>query len=185
MKIREAMNLAKSLKEKHGLHDWKIKLCNNKVAFGTCYTGKKLITLSRYLVKLNSVEEVHNTILHEIAHAIAGRGHGHDLLWRRMFISMGGNGKRCYHSSETITPKPNFIGTCSNGHVETRFRLKKRALQMACGKCCNEYNNGKFDNKHRFIWKKANGVYVDLNLRLLHALFGDKVVNKAIQEKIK
>ncbi len=155
MDITEALHLAENLKQEHKLHDWTMVIKRTKVSFGTCYYCPKVIALSQYLVKLNEVEQVRNTILHEIAHALVGRGHNHDHVWRRQFIAMGGDGKRCYNSKNTNTPKPNFIGMCPNGHTSNRYRLTTRAYTMACAKCCNAYSDGKFDPTYRFTWKRV------------------------------
>jgi hypothetical protein len=45
--------------------------------FGTCRYSRKLITLSRQLIELNDQARVLDTILHEIAHALAGPKTGH------------------------------------------------------------------------------------------------------------
>lgn len=43
------------------------------------------------------MEEIENTILHEIAHAIVGVGHGHRLKWQEKAIELGVTWKRIYH----------------------------------------------------------------------------------------
>ena len=69
-----AQQLAHDLMRLHNLPpEWSFKLDRSKVCFGKCYYSKKQISLSRYLVELNDEEEVRDTILHEIAHALAPR----------------------------------------------------------------------------------------------------------------
>ncbi|TDI96986.1 MAG: hypothetical protein E2O29_01760 [Deltaproteobacteria bacterium] len=155
MDITEALHLAENLKNEYGLHNWEIRLSNSKRAFGTCYFGINVIKLSQHLVRLNEVDRVRNTILHEIAHAVAGIGHNHDKVWRDKFISMGGDGKRCYNENDANTPKANYIGKCVNGHERERFRLSRRAHKMACASCCNKYSGGKFDPTYQFTWKRV------------------------------
>jgi hypothetical protein len=51
-----------------GLYDWKIELVDDPVNAGTCTESTRTIALSpRWMT---SVEEAHDTILHEIAHAL-------------------------------------------------------------------------------------------------------------------
>jgi predicted SprT family Zn-dependent metalloprotease len=53
--------------------------------------------MSRLLVSLNDKREVRETILHEIAHALAGpkvRAHGRE--WGEIALRIGCNGRRCY-----------------------------------------------------------------------------------------
>lgn len=64
--------------------------------------GHKSIELSTKLVQINDVERVRLTILHEVAHALT-EGHGHDNVWKAKLLEIGGDGKRCYSSSDTNT----------------------------------------------------------------------------------
>ena len=79
MDIRKAEILALTLIEKHlsnDKFDWQFKFDNSKRRFGQCVYGRKyglpyhMIKLSKPLVALNSEEQVRDTILHEIAHAL-------------------------------------------------------------------------------------------------------------------
>lgn len=62
----------------------------------------KRIELSTQLVELNDLAKVYNVILHEVAHALT-EGHGHDAVWKAKHRELGGDGKRCYSSSDTVT----------------------------------------------------------------------------------
>ena len=83
------------------------------------------------------------TILHEIAHALAPRGAGHGPVWRALAQSIGCNGSRCY-GSEVAQPKPKFRGTCPGCN---RVIYRHRRTAIACGKCAPTYNA-----KFAFIW---------------------------------
>lgn len=63
--------------------------------------GKK-VELSSKLVELNDLHKVHIVILHEVAHALT-EGHGHDAVWKAKCLEIGGDGKRCYSSTDTNT----------------------------------------------------------------------------------
>lgn len=154
MNTKQALKLATDLKNKYGLREWCVKLTGSKFYFGKCCYSERCIRLSRLLVELNNEHTVRDTILHEIAHAILPMC-GHNTAWRKLFISMGGNGERCYNSSTTILPPANYAGVCPNGHTATRYRMSKRTVAMACTKCCRNYSNGKYDPKFMFNWKKA------------------------------
>ena len=60
-----------------------------------CRYGTRTIELSVFLVDRNGPEEVRDTILHEIAHALVGPGHGHDAVWKRQCIEIGARPVRC------------------------------------------------------------------------------------------
>ncbi|HXP48579.1 MAG TPA: SprT-like domain-containing protein, partial [Bacteroidia bacterium] len=74
MEVNDALAMAWKLMEKHELpiKGWRITLDNAKRRFGMCKHGPKIISLSRPLIALNKPQRVEQTILHEIAHALAG-----------------------------------------------------------------------------------------------------------------
>jgi len=87
--------------EKWGLikENWKFVWDNKAVRrYGQCRYGRKEVGLTKKLVSLNTIEESKDVVLHEIAHALAGSGHGHDALWRRWCVKVGAKPERCYKS---------------------------------------------------------------------------------------
>lgn len=106
MNITDAHRLLRKMMDEHDLHN--VEACmNNRLtsAFGryrySVLYGRK-IELSSKLVAINDEDRVKLTILHEIAHALT-EGHGHDAVWKAKLIEIGGDGKRCYSSSDTNT----------------------------------------------------------------------------------
>lgn len=88
---------------------WKVAWDNGKRRAGACHYHTRTISLSRHILPGASDEEVRETILHEVAHALTP-GHSHDGVWRRKLIEMGGTGART-HSMET--PKGRYEVVCS------------------------------------------------------------------------
>ena len=149
MNLTEVRKLAKELFKKHNLIGWKFKFDNSKKRFGVCKYLHKTISLSKPLTKLNSVENVNDTLLHEIAHALCGRGVGHSNVWKRKAVEIGCNGVRCY-KDEVELPKGNLLDVCPNCYKSVkRFRKPKR--EKACRSCCNKYNNGEFSIAFMFV----------------------------------
>lgn len=153
MNLQDAKALALEKMEEHGLIDrrWYFEFDNAKNAFGRCFYSKCKITLSKYLVELNSVEQVLDTILHEIAHALVGPGHNHDEVWRRCAIRIGCNGERCYnkHNDNVVTPKGKYQASCPNCHkVHHRHKQPKAHIRQSCGHC----GNGRYNEAKRLIW---------------------------------
>jgi predicted SprT family Zn-dependent metalloprotease len=144
MKLNEARQLAIDLMRLHNLPPaWSFDFDRSKVRFGKCHHGKKQISLSRYLVEINAEAEVRETILHEIAHALAPRGAGHGPVWRALAQSIGCNGRRCY-GHEVIRPAAKYKGTCPSCR---RVIHRHRRTALACGKCAVT-----FDPDYAFIW---------------------------------
>ena len=100
--------------EEHGLASlgWTGGLDNARRRFGVCQPNSRSISLSRHLVKLNDDDEVLDTILHEIAHALAFEEHGencgHDFRWKALCVRVGARPERCYDTEETNTVSANW-----------------------------------------------------------------------------
>src|SRR5690242_13087862 len=82
----EARRLACELLDVHGLEGWSFAFNRSKRDLGICRFGPRLIELSVHFVERNAGKVVRDTLLHEIAHALVGPGHGHDAVWRRMCL---------------------------------------------------------------------------------------------------
>jgi predicted SprT family Zn-dependent metalloprotease len=146
MNASEAVEFAQELAVDYGLRDWKVELDNAVRRFGCCHHSRKLITLSRHLIGLNDQVQVLDTILHEIAHALAGPGAHHGPEWKRVARAIGCSAERCY-SESVIQPSPRYFLRCSHcGHTAKRVRAPRQKL--ACGICCSKYSGGRFDPRY-------------------------------------
>ena len=146
MSPQTAVEFARELMREYGLQGWRVALDGAVRRFGACRYRDKSITLSARLVQLNSEAQVLDTILHEIAHALAGPGKGHGAEWARIARSIGCSASRCYSAQDTQQPAPRYLLRCGNcGHTTTRYRLKGRA--SACLACCNRFAGGRFDER--------------------------------------
>lgn len=100
---------------------WKVAWDNGKRRAGACHYGTRTISLSRHILPLASDEEIRETILHEVAHALMP-GHSHDAAWTAKLREMGGTGKRT-HSMET--PEGRYEVHCQNcGKIGTRHQAQ-------------------------------------------------------------
>ena len=144
MKLKQAQELATDLMRLHKLlPDWSFTFDRSRVRFGKCNYRKKQVSLSKYLVELNGEIEVRDTILHEIAHALAPPGSGHGPVWKSLALSIGCNGRRCY-GREVARPTPKYQGTCPSCR-QVIYRYRRTVI--ACGKCSRV-----FDPKFVFVW---------------------------------
>ena len=123
---------------------------NSKIAFGYCSYGDRYeIILSKPLTLINSVEEVTDTILHEIAHALDVEQRGfsnHDKNWVRIAKSIGCNGKQYYYE-EVNTPPHKYTLKCKKCDIEYK-RYRRPGSDLACSYCCDKHNNGKYSNEY-------------------------------------
>src|SRR5436853_7647176 len=101
--LYEAAHLARELLKQYGLHDWQFAFDHARRRFGRCDYTHRQITLSKTLTFLNPIEEVRDTILHEIAHALTP-GANHGPRWRAMCRQIGARPARCFAEEQVVTP---------------------------------------------------------------------------------
>jgi hypothetical protein len=82
------------------LTGWSFEWNNRVRAYGVCDYEKKTIYLSRVLTSTRTIEEVKETIAHEIAHALCP-GHHHNSVWAAKSMELGGSGERCGRGGDT------------------------------------------------------------------------------------
>jgi len=144
MEMTRALSTGRRLLREHGLHDWTIVPDRAKTRAGVCRFTKRQIGLSAPLTALHSEDEVLDTILHEIAHALVGPQHGHDAVWRAKARQIGCSGERCVSPDSARVPG-DWVGRCPAGHEKHRHRAPTRL--MTCGECAR-----RFDPNNLFTW---------------------------------
>lgn len=109
--------------------------------WGRCNHGQKLLTFSKALFMANDIAEARHTILHEIAHANVGKGHGHDRVWRAECVRLGIKASTYHPFNEANKPAPGakYKGTCPNGHVSYKYRKSRSMGRSSCGQCSSRY----------------------------------------------
>ena len=153
MDLHDAEKLARSLMDRHGLFDsgWRFRWGSAKRQIGSVRIRQqtsrqtarrvttKTLTLSRPLVRSNSEAEVRDTILHEIAHALAGPENGHNAVWKRVCRRIGAKPQRL--AGEGVNGiKPRYLVTCGRCGRELGRRHRRigpdrlqRSYCRACG----------------------------------------------------
>ena len=74
--------MARRLMDEHGLTGWTLAFVEAKRRLGDCHFQHRVIRISRTHALGGSKEQIRDTVLHEIAHAIAGREASHGPLWK-------------------------------------------------------------------------------------------------------
>jgi predicted SprT family Zn-dependent metalloprotease len=150
MELAKAEKLANSLIKKYGLKGWIFKFDYAKRRFGTCNYEHKLITLSKHLTVLNEDDEVKDTLLHEIAHALTP-GDNHGEKWQQACLKLGAKPNRYYMPSRVKQPKPLYFLICDNCNLRLPRYRKTKGLYV-CNRCCEDYNRGKASYRYKLRW---------------------------------
>lgn len=114
--------------------DWTFAFDSSVTRLGLCSHRRKTISLSLHCTAVNTEEIVVNTILHEIAHALVGSGHGHNQTWKEKAQEIGCNGHRLGLIMTKATPR--YRITCSGCQIHHDFyRKPQRMNRRYCTKC--------------------------------------------------
>lgn len=116
---------------------WSFGFDNAKTRAGLCNYSTKRITVSRYLAARYEDDEIHQILLHEVAHALAGSRAGHGPKWRVIAADLGYEGKRVHNGKAADELAP-WVGTCPSGHLHYRYRKPSRPL--SCGACARRFS---------------------------------------------
>lgn len=127
---------AQDLMLTHGLADWQFRFNRRKCSMGLCVYGRHTIELSVHLVERNGADEILDTILHEIAHALVGPRHGHNRVWKRKAIEIGARPQRCGQADMPAGAWQAHCPTC--GQLYNRHRKPKRMRGWHCPRCGSE-----------------------------------------------
>lgn len=126
--------------------EWTFGFDNAKTRAGLCNYTNKHISVSKYLAGRYDDDEIHQVLLHEVAHAMAGPRSGHGAKWKAQAATIGYEGKRLHDGAIADELAP-WVGLCPAGH--THYRYRKPTRQLACGKCSR-----RFSTAHIIVWTK-------------------------------
>src|SRR5215208_6830785 len=70
---------------------WKTTFVNKQedMWIARCYHDMRRIVFNTFYLQASTIEEVEETMLHEIAHALVGPGKGHGPDWIRQAVELG------------------------------------------------------------------------------------------------
>jgi len=134
----DALSLLTASLDEHGLSElgWTGALDNALRRFGSCSRHAKRITLSRHLATINTDEETLDTVLHEVAHALAWVEHdedcGHDGRWQAIASRVGARPERTVDAEETSSVAGAFYLVHSDtGEVFRSFYKRPQDRDLA------------------------------------------------------
>ncbi len=137
---------AQALIDLHLDDSWSFGFDNAKRRAGLCDYTRRRISVSRYLAARYDDDTNHQTLLHEVAHALAGSAAGHGAQWKRVARDLGYVGGTT-HAGETANELAPWVGVCPAGHVAYRHRRASRPT--SCARCAP-----RFDPQHLLTWSR-------------------------------
>lgn len=120
--------------DQHNLQDWSLGFNRRKRSLGVCYYQRRRIELSAHYVLRNLEASVRDTILHEIAHALAGQQAGHGPAWKALCRQLGATPARCDPTAQM--PAGRWQAVCPS--CQKQFHRHRRPLHGAtyiCRRC--------------------------------------------------
>ena len=146
MNIQQTYDLVVDLLKQWGLREkgWTFAVSRGKNTLGSCVYRTKTIKISKYLIQLGTDKEVRDTVLHEIAHALAGGKAGHGPLWRMKCRQIGlANPERCAENLSYEVPHRVTLDCAVHGVITRRQRrLKKGMLERMFCRDCGRISKG-------------------------------------------
>jgi predicted SprT family Zn-dependent metalloprotease len=153
MDLLAAARLGRELLNQYGLRSWRFRFDRAVRRFGCCHYSTATISLSAALTAMNSEAEVRDTLLHEIAHAIAGKQAGHGDEWRKYAAILGARPERCY-TNEVLAPQARYVAHCPTCRKQyERQRAPRR--KTACSVCCRQWNAGRYTDRFLLVFRRA------------------------------
>lgn len=138
MRAADVPRLARELLDKWGLAAWQFSWNRAIRRAGCCHYRDKTITLSMYYAQLNCErlpDDVLDTILHEIAHALAGPKAGHGPEWKKQCVRVGAKPERCYRDTVAM-PTPKLEAVCGGcNRLFHRHKLPRNGNFRYCTPC--------------------------------------------------
>ncbi len=108
---------ARQMMDEHGLKSWYLYFSQARRMLGKCAFREKSIYISRYHAVYYEPMQVDDTILHEIAHALAGLEAGHGPKWKEIARRIGATPKaRAYEKDKRDADMKSLL------YAKSRFR---------------------------------------------------------------
>jgi predicted SprT family Zn-dependent metalloprotease len=133
--LKQLTETAARLLAEHRLAGWTFGLSDAKRRLGVCKYRKKRIEIGEYYARNNPDDAVLDTLLHEVAHALAGPEAGHGPAWQAVAARIGATPRACDDSPDTVVQPGDWRTTCPACN-RTHHRYKRpRALSGYRCKC--------------------------------------------------
>lgn len=134
MTAQEIQSYAEAKLLEHGLTDWQFKFGKSKRALGICKRKARVIEISKHWIEVIGADEIKDTILHEIAHALTPEDRGHGDAWKATCRRIGARPERGYRGE--VRPDPAYVAVVDGriGQVWYRKPSQRIITEFETGK---------------------------------------------------
>lgn len=133
MDLKELADIAIREMTKHGLTGWTFRFADTKRQLGVCKYRRKRIEIAEYYALNSPRESVLDTLLHEIAHALAGSAARHGPVWKAIAIRLGAIPRACDTSGEAAMKPGDWQASCPA--CKKSFHRYKRPVSINGYRC--------------------------------------------------
>ena len=133
MDLKELGDIASREMLKHGLLGWTFGLAKTKRRLGVCHYRTKRIEIAEYYAQNSPPGTVLDTLLHEIAHAIAGPAARHGPAWKAVAVRLGATPRACDNSHQAVVKPGDWQATCAA--CKKIFHRYKRPRSLTGYRC--------------------------------------------------
>ena len=113
---------------------WRFRFETATARAGICRYTARTIALSVSYVLRAPWDDIRDTLLHEIAHAIVGPGHAHDAVWQAAARRIGCTAKRCSTLTHSVKRWIGECPSCRDWWFRQRLTAKVRQRSI-CPRC--------------------------------------------------
>jgi predicted SprT family Zn-dependent metalloprotease len=135
MDLKQLEAIALQELTKNGLRGWTFGLSNSKRRLGVCKYKAKRIEIAEYYARHSPEATVLDTLLHEIAHAIAGPAAKHGPKWKAVAVRLGATPKSCESSGQAVVEPGDWQATCPACEQSVHLYRQPRSLTGYRCKC--------------------------------------------------
>ena len=129
---------ARELIAEHAPEGWSFAWSRATETYGHCDYKAKTIRISKPNAAHQQLSQTFDTVLHEIAHAIVGPGHGHGCEWMIIARRLGASPVASQAETADVPLRSvaaPWVGTCPAGHVSPQRFYRKPKRRYSCSAC--------------------------------------------------
>ncbi|QEH35786.1 SprT-like family protein [Aquisphaera giovannonii] len=135
MDLDRLEGIAREELARHGLHAWTFGLSKARRRLGVCKYHRKRIEIAEYYARNSPEASVLDTLLHEIAHAIAGPAARHGPRWKAVAVRLGATPRSCETSGDAVLEPGDWRATCPACENVVHLYRRPRSLTGYRCKC--------------------------------------------------